>query len=136
MHRRLKIALMPVLAASFSLTTPSAIAAPGESSASHLVATTDESGRTIYTNEYAEISPSKSSQSAQAVPSQSSPSSRLAYWSSKEGRWKPVPSARMGRARTAAAEVNQYLNRDNPEEGPQATSFMRSNRPFSAQDVD
>jgi soluble lytic murein transglycosylase-like protein len=136
MHRRLKIALMPVLAASFSLTTPSAMAAPGDGSASHLVATTDENGRTIYTNEYAEISPSKGSQGAQAAPAQSSPSNRLAYWSTKEGRWKPVPSARMGRARTAAAEVNQYLNRDNSEEGSQASSFVRNNRPFSAQDVD
>ena len=38
--------------------------------------------------------------------------SSLVYWSSKENRWKPVPSAgtaSMQAARSAAAEVSQYL---------------------------
>jgi soluble lytic murein transglycosylase-like protein len=37
------------------------------------------------------------------------------YWSSKENRWKPVPppnAASMKAARTAAAEVSQYLGRE------------------------
>jgi soluble lytic murein transglycosylase-like protein len=135
MRKHLQIALMPILAASLSLTTPHAQAASGsEGSASHLVATTDENGRTIYTNEYAEMSPGKRAAHAQAAPSQPGQPNGLAYWSEKEGRWKPVPSAKMGRARSAAAEVNQYLN---SEEGrSQTANFLRSNRTFSPQDVD
>jgi soluble lytic murein transglycosylase-like protein len=135
MRKHLQIALMPIIAASLSLTTPHAQAASGsEGSASHLVATTDENGRTIYTNEYAEMSPGKRAAHAQAAPSQPGQPNGLAYWSEKEGRWKPVPSAKMGRARSAAAEVNQYLN---SEEGrSQTANFLRSNRTFSPQDVD
>lgn len=134
MRKHLQIALMPILAASLSLTTPHAQAASGsDGSATRLVATTDENGRTIYTNEYAEMSPGKGAAHAQAAPSQPGQPNRLAYWSEKEGRWKPVPSAKMGRARSAAAEVNQYLN---SEEGRQTASFLRSNRTFSPQDVD
>jgi len=129
---------MPILAASLSLTIPHAQAASGsEVSATHLVATTDENGRTIYTNEYAEISPAKSGQNGQASPSQAGQPNGLAYWSAKEGRWKPVPSAKLGRARSAAAEVNQYLTRESTaEEGASQASFLRSNRTFSPQDVD
>jgi len=134
MRKHLQIALMPILAASLSLTTPHAQAASGsEGSASHLVATTDENGRTIYTNEYAGINPTKITQNGKASPSQAGQPNGLAYWSAKEGRWKPVPSAKMGRARSAAAEVNQYLN---SEEGRETASFLRSNRSFSPQDVD
>jgi len=137
MRKHLQIALMPVLAASFSLTMPYAQAASGtEGSTSHLVATTDENGRTVYTNEYVAVSPSKSVPNAQA-PAAGQPN-RLAYWSAKEGRWKPVPSAKMGRARSAAAEVNQYLNRESGAEtaSSETASFLRSNKPFSPQDVD
>jgi soluble lytic murein transglycosylase-like protein len=138
MRKHLQIALMPILAASLSLTIPHAQAASGsEVSATHLVATTDENGRTIYTNEYAEISPAKSGQNGQASPSQAGQPNGLAYWSAKEGRWKPVPSAKLGRARSAAAEVNQYLTRESTaEEGASQASFLRSNRTFSPQDVD
>jgi soluble lytic murein transglycosylase-like protein len=40
------------------------------------------------------------------------------YWSSKESRWKPVPSANaasMKAARSAAAEVSQYMGRDSTQ---------------------
>ncbi len=139
MRKHLQIALMAgsTIAASLSLTTPRALAASGaEGSTTHLVATKDESGRTIYENEYVEVSPSpKSKQSAEAPATQSS---RLAYWSANEGRWKPVPSAKMGRARSAAAEVNQYLHQDtNSGNGAaEAASFARSTRAFTQQDVD
>jgi soluble lytic murein transglycosylase-like protein len=138
MRKHLQIALMPILAASLSLTIPHAQAASGsEGSSTHLVATTDENGRTIYTNEYAEISPSKGAQNRQISPAQAGQPNGLAYWSAKEGRWKPVPSAKMGRARSAAAEVNQYLTRESTaEEGASQTNFLRSNRTFSPQDVD
>lgn len=40
------------------------------------------------------------------------------YWSSKENRWKPVPSANaavMRAARSAAAEVSQYVGRESSQ---------------------
>src|SRR4029077_20265618 len=98
MRKHLQIALMAgfTIAASFSLTTSRALAASGaEGSTTHLVATTDANGRTIYEDVYVEDSPS-----AQNKPTAERPTSRpnrLAYWSSKEGRWKPVPSSKMGR---------------------------------------
>jgi soluble lytic murein transglycosylase-like protein len=50
-----------------------------------------------------------------ATPVPQSKRSSLVYWSSKESRWKPVPSANtasMQAARSAAAEVTQYFGHD------------------------
>lgn len=135
MRKRLQIALMasPLFAASLSLTAPYAQAASGaEGASSKLVATTDDNGRTIYTNEYVAV-PSKSSRSS----SDGTPRpSQLVYWSVKESRYKPVPSAKVGAARSAAAEVSQYLNRESDPEGSAKMSLLRSNTPISQQDVD
>jgi soluble lytic murein transglycosylase-like protein len=136
MRKRLQIALMasPVLAASFSLTAPYLHAASvAESAPTKLVATTDDSGRTVYTNEYV-AAPAKAARgNEQGSPRQS----RLVYWSEKEKRFKQVPSATMGAARSAAAEVNRYLNRESNGEGSAAnTNFLRSNTPVNPQDVD
>src|SRR5215475_5326618 len=139
MRKYLQIALMAgsTVAASLSLTTSLAQAASGpDGSTTHLVATTDENGRTIYENEYLAIpTPSKGKT---ATETQAPQSSRLAYWSAKEGRWKPVPSAKVGRARSAAAEVNQYLRQETNSENAQSdtASFIRNTRTFSQQDVD
>jgi soluble lytic murein transglycosylase-like protein len=136
MRKRLQIALMasPVLAASLSLATPYLHAASGtESAPTKLVATTDDSGRTIYTNEYVAL-PAKGARSNEQS---SARQSRLVYWSEKEKRFKQVPSATMGAARSAAAEVNRYLNRESNGEGsPANASFLRSNTPVNPQDVD
>src|SRR5215468_5588596 len=131
MRKHLQIALMatPVIAASFSLTTPPVYAA--DDGSSKMVATTDDSGRTIYTND--SVTPAKGSRNAQAT---SSRQNRLVYWSNKEKRFKPVPSATMGAARSAAAEVNQYLTRESNPEDASRTNFLRSNAPISQQDVD
>src|SRR5882724_941816 len=139
MRKHLQIALMAgsTIAASLSLTTPQARAAPGaEGSTTHLVATTDANGRTIYENEYVEVSPAPKNKLT--AESQTAQPNRLAYWSAKEGRWKPVPSAKMGRARSAAAEVSQYLHQEsNSETGTsEAAGFVRNNRAFTQQDVD
>src|SRR6266436_8203572 len=43
----------------------------------------------------------------------------------------------MGAARSAAAEVNQYLGRQsNPDGAGQSVNLLRSDKPFSPQDVD
>jgi len=139
MRKHLQIALMAgsTIAASLSLTTPRARAAPGaEGSTTHLVATTDANGRTIYENEYVEVSPARKNKLT--AESQTAQSNRLAYWSAQEGRWKPVPSAKMGRARSAAAEVSQYLHQESNSENSasETAGFVRNNRAFTQQDVD
>jgi len=112
MRKRLQLSWMltacTVLATSFTLAGPSAWAAEGEGP-SHGIATTEEHGRTVYVNEDA---PAKERPAATAPQPRRS---TLVYWSSKENRWKPVPSANTasGRAaRSAAAEVSEYYGHD------------------------
>ena len=107
MRKRLQLALMltasTAIATSFFLQTTSVWAAEGDDS-SHGITTTDEHGRKIYVNE-------DGSAPKHAVPAAQPKRSSLVYWSSKENRWKPVPSAgtaSMQAARSAAAEVSQY----------------------------
>ena len=135
MRKRLQIALMLALAASLSLPIANAQAIRNASgSSTKLVATTDENGRTIYTNEYVAV-PSKAG--ARSTDGTVSRQSRLVYWSDKEKRFKPVPSAKMGAARSAAAEVNRYLSLEsNPEATPSNVNFLRSSTPVSPQAVD
>jgi soluble lytic murein transglycosylase-like protein len=111
MRKHLQIALMltatTALATSYSLCPPRAWAAEGDSP-SHLVTTTDEHGRKIYVNDEA---PARPKQAVAPQPKRST----LVYWSSKENRWKPVPSAgtaSMQAARSAAAEVSQYFSHE------------------------
>ena len=107
MRKRLQLALMltasTAIATSFLLHTTYVWAAEGDGT-SHGITTTDEHGRKIYVNED-DPAPKRATPAAQ--PKRSS----LVYWSSKESRWKPVPSAgtaSMQAARSAAAEVSQY----------------------------
>src|SRR6201997_1265480 len=112
MRKRLQLTWMltasTVLVTSFTLSNTSARAAEGDGP-SRGIATTEEHGRTIYVNEDA---PAKE---RQAVPSTQPKRSYLVYWSSKEGRWKPVPGANTASgkaARSAAAEVSQFYGHE------------------------
>lgn len=105
MRKHLQLALMAstVIATSLSLTTPYVQAETGSGATKEVITTTtDENGRKIFENE---IVPVTSSRRAQAP----APRTSLVYWSSLEHRWKPVPSANVRAARSAAADVNQYL---------------------------
>jgi SLT domain-containing protein len=89
---------------------PRAWAVDGEDSP-QLITPTDEHGHKVYVNEPAPARARRTeSQQSEAVqPRRSS----LVYWSSKENRWKPVPSANtasMRAARSAAAEVSQFAS--------------------------
>jgi hypothetical protein len=86
--------------------------------------TTDEAGRRIYVNEDDPYKPSKSVGSA-------SSRSPLVYWSVTEHRFKPVPTsgAVIRAARTAALDVNLYLDR-------KAQSHQTLNRGFTPEDID
>src|SRR2546427_11205495 len=108
MRKRLQLALMasPVIAPFLSLTTPYVQADHGSATAAVTPATTDDNGRKVYVNESGPMPRARGTQAPAARRSS------LAYWSATEHRWKPVPSANIRAARSAAAEVNQYLGRD------------------------
>jgi soluble lytic murein transglycosylase-like protein len=109
MRKRLQIALMASTVAATSLSlTPPLRAADGDGPAESITAT-DEHGRKIYVNESLPASAARHTQETSA------PQRKLMYWSSKENRWKPVPppnAAAMRAARSAAAEVSQYIGRE------------------------
>lgn len=108
MRKRLQLALMltatTAIATSYSLIPPRVWAAEGDGP-TQVITTTEEHGRKIYVNEPA---PSRNHQTQAPQPKRSS----LVYWSTKENRWKPVPSANtasMQAARSAAAEVSYFV---------------------------
>jgi soluble lytic murein transglycosylase-like protein len=110
MRKRLQIALMAsTVAATFLSLMPPLRAAEGGEGASEKITASDEHGRKIYVNEAV---PAKSARRAQTSDF---PQRKLMYWSSKENRWKPVPSAgaaSMRAARSAAAEVSDFLGHE------------------------
>ena len=112
MRKRLQLALMltasSAIALSFPLHTISAWAAESDERGAGIT-TTQENGRTVYVNDDAPRP--RAHASGEAQPRHST----LVYWSSKENRWKPVPSANtmsMRAARSAAAEVSEYFGHD------------------------
>jgi soluble lytic murein transglycosylase-like protein len=111
MRKRLQLALMLTassIAISFPLPAISAWAAEGDEHGS-AITTEQQNGRTIYVNDDAPRP--RSHAMGESQPRHST----LVYWSSKENRWKPVPSmntASMRAARSAAAEISQYFGRD------------------------
>jgi hypothetical protein len=114
MRKHLQLAFMltatTAIATSLSLTTPLMWAAEGDRT-SEAITTTEEHGRKVYVNESGPA-PKPATQAVQTKRSS------LVYWSSKESRWKPVPSAgtaSMQAARSAAAEVSQYFGRESAQ---------------------
>jgi len=109
MRKRLQIALMAsTVAATAFLLAPQLRAEDGDGVPQKITAT-DDHGRTIYVND------SVATSRARRAPEAEAPRRTLMYWSSKESRWKPVPpqnAAAMRAARSAAAEVSQYVGRD------------------------
>jgi soluble lytic murein transglycosylase-like protein len=127
MRKRLQIALMltatTAIATSFSLLSPPAWAAedrPSESRSTEAGSTkgitaTDEHGRTVYVNDD-DAAAHQISNPKNLAPQ--AKRSTLVYWSSKENRWKPVPSANtasMRAAQSAAAEVSEYYKRESAQ---------------------
>jgi hypothetical protein len=128
MLKRLQVALMASLTAiSFLclfLLFPTLLSTAVQAQSGGIATTTDESGRKIYVNG---DGPSTGSR-AEESPSARSP---LAYWSSTEHRFKPVPTngALMKAARSAASEVSTYLD-------GKAQNHQTLNRAFTQQDID
>jgi Transglycosylase SLT domain len=113
MRKHLQIARMltasAAIATSLSLAPPPVRAAEDDSPKTvTTITTTAEHGRKIYTNEDVPQQPKH-------VQATETPRHTLVYWSVKENRWKPVPApnaAAMQAARSAAAEVSQFLTHD------------------------
>jgi soluble lytic murein transglycosylase-like protein len=100
MRRHLQLALaIPVIATFLSLTPR----VQAEAEASSVITSSNDAGWRIYVNDVVAAAPSRRSQSPARQNS-------LVFWSTTEHRWKPVPSANVQAARSAAAEVNQYLD--------------------------
>jgi hypothetical protein len=120
MRKNLHIVLMacPVIATFLSFTTPYVRAEAGPSTSANITASTDGSGRKIYVNDTS--TPSRKPKAASAFVSNG-----LVYWSPTAHRWKPVRSAYVRAARSAAAEVS---------ESEQLSSFVRG-KPFTQQEI-
>jgi hypothetical protein len=129
MCKRLKTVLMATVLATSFLSTFSVTAAGGESASrpEGITATTDELGRKIFVNDGVPKGEGPKAVWEAARPFRPA----LVYWSSTEHRWKPVPTsgAMIRAARSAASEVNTYLD---------SSSLIRENwnRPFTQQDID
>lgn len=113
MRKHLQLALMltatTAIATSLSLATTPVWAAEGDGARG--ITTTEEHGRKVYINE--DDAPARTPKAA-PQPKRSG----LAYWSTKENRWKPVPgasAASMQAARSAAAEIDQYFGRESSQ---------------------
>ena len=111
MRKRLQLALMasPAIATLLSL-TPYVRAASNAS----ITTTTDDSGHKVYVNDVVSSAPRRSPKAGLAeVPAQTfrSQQNRLVFWSTAEHRWKTVPHANVRAARSAAAEVDEYLDK-------------------------
>ena len=117
MHKRLKIALMTAAIATFLSLTPNLSAV----SSATIMAATDDSGHKIYVNDIVAPSSRRGSKrelSSATVSAQTfrSQQNRLVFWSTTEHQWKTVPHANVRAARSAAAEVDQFLDKPQSEQ--------------------
>ena len=122
MRKHLQLALMASVIATSLSHTPYVQAAESDSA---ITSSTDDYGRTVYVNE--------SVPAARKRSEAPEPQSSLVFWSVVEHRWKPVPSAHVRAARSAANEVNRYL--DSTRRASRLFSPAPS-RPFSQQEID
>jgi len=128
MRKHLQLALMAasVIATLLPL-TPYVQAEAG--SDSMITSTTDGDGRTIYVNESVPMASRSSSQ----TPERRTP---LVFWSVTDHRWKPVPSANVRAARSAAEEVNQYLGKHGGSSSALPAPRFESGRAFTQPEID
>ena len=114
MRKRLKIALMTAATATFLSLTPNLSAATSAT----ILASTDNSGHTVYVNDSVASSSHRASQRELGSPASTfrSQQNHLVFWSTTEHHWKTVPHANVRAARSAAAEVDQYLDKPQSEQ--------------------
>jgi soluble lytic murein transglycosylase-like protein len=104
MRKRLQLALMAIPAvATFLSLTPEVLAGTN----TLITPATDDDGHRVYVNDIAPLAAKQTFRSQK---------NRLAFWSTTEHRWKPVPRASVGAAKSAAAEVDQYLGKSSVDQ--------------------
>jgi soluble lytic murein transglycosylase-like protein len=125
MPKRLHIALMATAGIATILSLTTRLSGEENPAATTVITSTrDDLGRTIYVNE----APPPAVGHSPAPARQST----LKYWSVTDRRWKPVPSANVRAARSAAEDVNRLLGSTDaePTQGNEAaggTSFAQPN---------
>jgi hypothetical protein len=126
MEKRLQLVLMAglVSATFLSFFTPRVQAEVGGPAAS-ITASTDDSGHKVYVNETVVMPVTKHSASGVRQ-------SGLVYWSPAAHQWKPVAPANIRAARSAAAELNQYLGHES-KSYPSAS--LAHGKPFTEQEI-
>jgi hypothetical protein len=115
MRKCLKITLMTAAMSTFLSLTHNLSAA----SSATIMVSTDDSGHAVYVNDNVASSSRRASHEVSlATPSSTfrSQQNRLVFWSSTEHHWKTVPHANVRAARSAAAEVDQYLDKPQSEQ--------------------
>jgi hypothetical protein len=136
MRRNLQIVLMAALTAT-SLFSTILAAQPARAESGGITATTDENGRKIYVNgDGPSTGAASGARGRLATGGVPAGRSRLVYWSSTEHRFKPVPTsgAVMRAARSAASEVNTYLDGKSQARGALNIEFAQP--AFTQQDID
>jgi soluble lytic murein transglycosylase-like protein len=112
MRRRLKLAILTTATTAIATllsVTPCVQAATN----APITPTTDDSGHKVYTNDVVASVPK---QTFRSQPGSGSKPSNLVFWSTTERRWKPVPHANVRAAKSAAAEVDEYLGKPAPDQ--------------------
>jgi soluble lytic murein transglycosylase-like protein len=122
MRKRLQLALMatPAIATLLSF-TPCVQAATN----APITPTTDDGGHKVYVNDVVAPAPRQTFRSQQ---------NRLVFWSTTERRWKSVPHANVQAAKSAAAEVDQYLGKSSSEQNSSSRSGFTQREVDSAID--
>src|SRR5258708_4650539 len=126
MRRRLQLAQLtmaiPAIATLLSV-TPCVQAATN----ARITPTTDDSGHKVYVNDVVASSPKQTFRSQQ---------NHLVFWSTTERRWKSVPHANFQAAKSAAAEVDQYLGKPSAEQNSSSRSGFTQQEIDAAHDAD
>jgi hypothetical protein len=146
MRRNLKIVLMTCLTATTFLST--FLATPPARAQSGGITASDENGRKIYVNDgpggggvsRSGATARDTDRGTRRAEGAGSPVSGLMYWSSTDHRFKPVPTsgAVMRAARSAAFEVNTYLDgKSQTRQGlDHQTNSLDTHHGFTQQDID
>jgi len=120
MHKRLQIALMAATATFFSCFSFTLHAQTNPP----ITPTQDETGHRIYVNDVA------APRIRRSLSATRTPQNHLVFWSSTSKGWKAVPHVNVQAARSAAAEVDQYLGKS---DGARNSSSANG---FTQRDVD
>jgi len=130
MRKHLQLALMATSVIATFLSLTPYVQADADSDGTAGITATEDHGHTVYVND--------SVPAVRRSHGSSTRQSSLVFWSVTDHRWKPVPSANIRAARSAAAEVNQYLGHDGRQSSAtqlDAPSLLPG-RQFSQQEID